>query len=811
MKLFEASWSNSIPGNLPIVPTIDVVAFPQMIIPLLIVDSKIIEGIQQAMENGSKLVIVVACKKNLQNSQNSILPTDLYSVGTVANIIRVINLSNGNVKILIQGITRATISNITINALLTADINPMLADTIEVNSSVINDKISFLKKLAEELAKNDALNVDFVSLLSKMTSADKIADFIISHLTLSVGESQKLLESKSYIDFFDLIGDFLAREGEISKLNQKVKSRARESMNNAQKEFYVREQIKALKEEIGEEIDEIDKFAQQLDAIKPYMSEETYKEIVRSINRLESMSSESAEGSVLKTYLECIFDLPWNIETEDNNDIENAKRILDEDHYGLNLVKERILDFLSVKMLSKDCFGTILCFHGPPGTGKTSLAHSIARAIGRKSFRVSVGGMRDEAEIRGHRRTYVGAMPGRFIKGIKQAKSKNPLIIIDEIDKIGSDFKGDPASALLELLDYQQNNMFYDYYLGVPFDLSKALFITTANNVDTIPHALKDRMELIEMPAYTLEEKQDIAARFLITRAIKHSGLEDKSFSISQNIIETIIAQYTYEAGVRELDRVINKICSRAARFFVQKKEEVVVDETNLELYLGAPKFLHNTSNRKDKIGVANGMCWTPCGGDILHIEAVLLPGKGNLILTGQLGSVMKESAQAALTYIRSHAESFEIEESLFLESDIHIHVPAGAISKDGPSAGVAIMSSMLSVIKQVPFPGYVAMTGEIDLQGNVLPVGGIKEKILAAKRNNMKIVIMPLKNKHDVVEIAHLVEDLEIYYVDTVVQVVSNLISIAEQNNEHLVNVQNSLDENQQTVIQTLEEQIAI
>jgi ATP-dependent Lon protease len=786
MKFFETAWENNIPETLPVVPTVDVVAFPHMIIPLLVVDQKIIDGVKKAVESGNKLVVIVACKKQAHELTMSIGPADLFSVGTIANVIRIINLQDGGAKILIQGILRAEISDLEIGNTLHAKVKPLRYEDSE-DKKKIEDKIIFIKTLAENLTQNGNFSSDFSTLLSKMSSPDKIADFILSHLTLNVTELQKLLEARSYSQFFDYVTEFLAREAEIVNLHQRVKAKARESMNNAQKEFYIREQIRALKDELGEEVEDIKGFRDTLEEIKEFLTTESHKEIERCIGRLEAMSPESAEATVMKTYLECVFDMPWNRSTSDNNDILHAKSMLDEEHYGLEVVKDRILDFLSVRQLSKNKSAPILCFYGPPGTGKTSLAQSIAKALGRKCFRVSVGGMRDEAEIRGHRRTYVGAIPGRIIKGIRDSESKNPLIVIDEIDKISSDFKGDPASALLEVLDYQQNHSFHDYYLGVPFNLSNVFFIATANKIENISSPLRDRMELIELPAYSLEEKEHIFNKYLLPRALQESGLDDKNVRFDEGIGSALISMYTCEAGVRDLDRNIKKICSRIARIYIEKKDIPFISKQSLEEFLGAPRYLPTDTHRENKIGVSRGLCWTSVGGEIIHIEAVMIPGSGKLILTGQLGDVMKESAQTAFSYLKSHAIHFKIDNIKMQSNDIHVHVPAGGIPKDGPSAGVAMMTALLSIMTSQPVSYECAMTGEIDLQGNVLPVGGIKEKVLAAKRHNIFKVIVPLQNKSDVLDLKNLTDGIEVIYAAHVNDILKYII-IAHQ--DEIVNI---------------------
>jgi ATP-dependent Lon protease len=802
MKLFDTVWNQNIPEILPVVPTIDVVAFPHMIIPLLIVDEKIIAGVQKAIDSGNKLILIVACKKSETLSYKSIGSEDIYSVGTIANVIRLIPLQEGGAKILIQGITRAKVSDIKIDDILTAKISVLKYQDSEENKGLLHEKILFLKSLVETLVQNNSISSDFSNILMKMTQPEKIADFIISHLTLSTNELQRLLEVNTYIQFFDIASEYLIKEAEIIKIQQKVKNKARESMNNAQKEFYIREQIKALKDEIGEDSSESDNLRQKLYTIEEYLSPESFKELFGYINKLEGMAAESAEAGVLKSYLECVFDLPWDIETEDNDDIFEAKKILDEDHFGLESIKERILDFLSVKILSKETAPTVLCFFGPPGVGKTSFAKSIAKALGRKYFRIAAGGMKDESEIRGHRRTYVGAMPGRFIKGMRQVETKNPVIIIDEIDKIGNEFRGDPSAALLEILDYQQNKEFHDHYLGIPFDLSKSFFITTANNLDTIPAPLRDRMELIELTAYSFEEKRKIASKYLVKKGLKEAGLEKKNIEISQEIIDKIILEYTYEAGVRDLERWIKKLCFRIARILVETKSIEIPTLYNLEKYLGYARYTQNDLKEGNKIGVSSGLCWTSCGGEVINIETVISRGQGKLILTGRLGEVMKESAQTALSYIKYNCSKFKLDDKIFSENDIHLHVPAGGTPKDGPSAGGAILVSILSALKRFYINNDCAMTGEIDLQGHILPVGGIKEKVLAAKRNNIKNVFIPIKNKSDVLEIKYLVEEMNIKYVSNIDEILNVIFEKEKEASDFLLTGKDILEEIKNEII---------
>ena len=749
---------------LHVIPTMDVVVFPHMLVPLLILDERIIKGVRAALDS-SKTVLLLAAKKQ-SDSQNTIGTEDLYSIGTMASIMRLINIPEGGIKVLVQGIAKARVHELMTNEDgIQADVEKieMSYDPTDVQ---IVAHINNIKNIAEKMASaGQFFSPDFYSIIARMQEPEKITDFVLSHLNLTVEQGQNLLEVPTMGQFLETIYQYLCRELEVAELEEGIKNRARESMNKAQKEFYLREQIRAIKSELGDDdAEEIDAYRQRLD--KVLMTEEVRTEVGRQINRLERMAPDSMEAGVLRTYLDWVLALPWGTFTEDNLDIGRAKEILDADHYGLTDIKERILDFISVCNLKMDGASPILCFIGPPGTGKTSLGHSIARCLNRKYVRISLGGVKDEAEIRGHRRTYVGSLPGRFIQAVKKAGSSNPVIVIDELDKIGSDFRGDPSSAMLEVLDPQQNKAFYDNYLGVPFDLSKVMFIATANSLETISGPLRDRMEIIELSGYTLEEKMAIAKQYLVARGITEAGLEDHDLQISDDVLADLISNYTRESGVRELERLIHKLCSKVARSYVQEHKILTFDTHNIETYLGPRKFLSDDVQRENLVGISNGLAWTPCGGEMIRIEAVLMPGQGKLILTGHLGEVMKESAQAAMSYARAHAQEFSIPDTVFTSHDLHIHVPAGAIPKDGPSAGITMLTSILSALTKRPINAQYAMTGELNLSGEVMPIGGIKEKILAAKRNNVPHVILPLKNKHDILGMEDITKDIDVIWV---------------------------------------------
>lgn len=764
----------TIPEILPVIPTMDVVVFPQMIVPLLVLDEKIIKGINQTM-NESKMVFLLASKKQVDN-QAAIGTDDLYQTGTIASIMRLIKLPEGGIKILVQGICKAQAQD-----LMTEDdgLHAQVESVSMVHDSdhIIDAHVKNIKMLTEKMASTgQGFSPDFHIILSKMNDPEKIADFVLSHLNLKVEDAQHLLEQEQLSNFLEGIYLQLENELEAAEIQERVRNNARESMNKSQKEFYLREQLRAIKEELGEDdAEEIDAMHMKLAQLKA--SEEVKSEVKRQVNRLERTAPDSMEAAVIRTYLEWIFALPWNTCTEDNLDLEHAKKVLDEDHFGLKEIKDRILDFISIRNLKKDGYAPILCFVGPPGTGKTSLGKSIARSLNKNYMRISLGGVRDEAEIRGHRRTYVGAMPGRFIQALRKSKSMNPVIIIDELDKIGADFRGDPSAAMLEVLDPQQNKTFYDNYLGIPFDLSNIMFIATANSIDTISAPLRDRMEIIELSGYTLPEKVNIAQRHLVRKAIEDTGLADKDIKLDDKIIEHITQNYTRESGVRQLERTIRKLCSKLTRSFVENKTIPLVDCTNVDTYLGPRIFLDDDICRVNQVGITNGLAWTMYGGEMLKIEAVLMPGKGKLMLTGQLGNVMKESAQAAMTYARVHASEFDIDKKIFTDYDLHIHVPAGAVPKDGPSAGITMLTSILSVLTNRFIDANCAMTGELNLCGDIMPIGGVKEKILAAKRNKVSRVILPYQNKNDLVGIEDIAQDIDVIWVRHANEVLSTVL----------------------------------
>ncbi len=770
--------SEQMPSTLPVIPTVDVVVFPNMVVPLLVLDEKIITGINKALE-GDKKVLLLATKEQVENYEGPVGLQDLYEAGTVANIMRVMNLPDGGIKILIQGVTRASVAEVL------SDQDSLYAK-IEINefSNEPKDKVelegkvrSILQQVEQLSANGHIFGPDFQVILSQIQEPEKILEFVLSHLNPKTDEAQKMLEMDCIDDLLDSINKHLSSEIEIGRVQESIQMNTRESINQSQREYFLREQMKAIQKELGDDIEsDIEDMKRKISELE--LSKEAKEEATRQVRRLERTAPDSMEATVLRNHVEWLLSLPWGKYTKDNINIKNAKKILDSDHYGLEVIKDRILDFLCVRALKEDCDSPILCFAGPPGVGKTSLGKSIAKSLGREFFRLSLGGVHDESEIRGHRRTYVGSIPGRFIQAIKTAGTCNPLIMIDEIDKIGSSSRGDPSAALLEVLDPEQNSSFYDNYLGVHFDLSKVMFITTANDLSTIPGPLRDRMEIIQLPGYTHEEKIEIAKRHLIARAVKNTGLENKGLNLDNKVLSEIVYSYTREAGVRELERFIYKLCSKFARSILEDKKGVKFTQENVNKFLGPRRISEDEITRGNKVGVTNGLAWTPYGGEVLQVEAVLMHGHGKLLLTGQLGDVMKESAQAALTYIKSHAQMFDIKEELFDNYDMHVHLPAGAIPKDGPSAGVTLLSSLLSAFTGREVNGDFAMTGEVNLQGCVLPIGGLKEKMLAAKRRGLKNLILPKTNKEDLVDAdKKFYEGLNLIWVDNVNDVISNVL----------------------------------
>ena len=743
-----------IPDTLPLLPVRDIVVFPYMILPLFIGREMSIKAVDDALAK-DRLILLVA-QKDISDEDPK--PEGIHKVGTVAMIMRMLKLPDGRVKILVQGLTKAVIDEYvqltpTYLVKLTKMKEPPIPE-ISLETEALMRAVK--EQVGKIISMGKILSPDVILILDSINDPGRLADLVASNLGLKIEESQQILEIIDPLERLNKINEFLNREVQLLTMQVKIQSQAREEMTKTQREYYLREQLRAIQSELGEideKAEEITDLKEKIKAAK--MPEEVEKESNKQLKRLEQMHPDAAESGVIRTYIEWLAELPWSVATQDNLDLKAAQNVLDEDHYDLEKVKERIVEYLGVRKLKEKMKGPILCFVGPPGVGKTSLGKSIARALGRKFIRISLGGMRDEAEIRGHRRTYVGALPGRIIQGIKQAGTNNPIFMLDEIDKVGTDWRGDPSSALLEVLDPEQNNTFSDHYLNLPFDLSNVMFITTANVLDPIPAALRDRMEVISLSGYTEEEKVKIAKKYLISRQVEENGLKAENIDITDEGLRMIISQYTREAGLRNLEREIAGVCRKVARKIAEGQKTVTkVTAANIHRFLGVPKILPEAEQEKSEVGVATGLAWTEAGGEILYIETSILKGKGNLILTGHLGDVMKESAQAALSYARSKAGEFNIPEDFYEKNDIHIHVPAGAIPKDGPSAGVTMATSLISALTKIPVSKDVAMTGEITLIGRVLPIGGLKEKALAALMAGIKTIIIPSRNKKDLEDI---------------------------------------------------------
>jgi ATP-dependent Lon protease len=740
----------NLPDTLPLIPVRDVVVFPYMVLPLFISREKSIKSLEGALSK-DRLVFLVA-QKNLSVEDPS--PKDLYRVGTVALVMRMLKLPDGKIKVLVQGLSKASMKEV-------LRTKPHLLVKVEIMKDPFITEITLetealMRSIREQLERivsyGKLVSPDLMFILDSVDDPGRLADLVASNLDLTVEKAQEILEIVDPIDRLKALNEVLGKELQVLTMQAKIQSQAKDEISKSQREYFLREQMRAIRSELGEVDERAEEIKQLRKKIKQAkMPNEAQKEAYKELDRLEQMHPDAADASIVRTYLDWLVELPWSRSTVDRLDLLKAKKVLDEDHYNLEKVKDRILEFLSVRKLKKKMKGPILCFVGPPGVGKTSLGKSIARALGRKFVRISLGGIRDEAEIRGHRRTYVGAMPGRILLSIKQAGSNNPVFMMDEVDKIGADFRGDPASALLEVLDPEQNTAFSDHYLNIPFDLSRVMFITTANLTDPIPSALRDRMEVINLPGYTDVEKLKIARTFLLPRQMEENGISAKMLEMSDQAILQIISQYTQEAGLRNLEREIASICRKVARKAAEgKKEKIQINAKNLHGFLGPPYFLPDEEQERNEVGVATGLAWTESGGEVLHVEASTTPGKGALILTGHLGEVMKESAQAALTYARAKGSVYRIKPRLYNEREIHVHVPSGAIPKDGPSAGITMAVAMISSLARIPVKKDVAMTGEITLRGRVLPVGGLKEKALAALRNHIKTVVIPYQNEKD-------------------------------------------------------------
>lgn len=757
-----------VPDTLSVLPVRDIVIFPYMIIPLFVGREMSIKAIDHSLSTNRLILLVTQKDLNIENPT----PEDLYKVGTVGLIMRMLKLPDGRVKILVQGVTKAKVLDISVKKNYFQAQIEKLEDlkpaeiTLEIEALMRTVK----EQLDRAVSLGKTILPDIMVVIENLDDPGRLADLIASNLGLKTELAQEILEIADPVQRLKRVSEVLGREIELLRVQQKIQTEARGEIDKTQREYFLREQLKAIQRELGEideRAEEINEYRKKIEAAK--MPERVLKEAEKQLKRLEKMHPDSAEAATVRTYLDWLVELPWSKSTRDNLDINKAKKVLDEDHYDLEKVKERILEYLSVRKLKSKMKGPILCFIGPPGVGKTSLGRSIARSLGREFVRMSLGGVRDEAEIRGHRRTYVGALPGRIIQGIKQAGTNNPVFMLDEVDKIGMDFRGDPSSALLEVLDPEQNNSFVDHYLAVPFDLSRVMFITTGNIVDTIPGPLRDRMEIIYLSGYTEEEKLGIAKNYLLPKQLEEHGINEKILTVTDSALRMLISQYTREAGVRNLEREIANLCRKVAKQIAEgKKKKFVITSRNLQKFLGVPKYLPEEEMKEDEIGVATGLAWTETGGDIIYVEATIMKGRGNLTLTGQLGDIMKESAHAALSYIRSKAKELGIKEEVFSKTDIHIHVPAGAIPKDGPSAGITMATAIVSALTGRPVDKRIAMTGEVTLRGRVLPIGGLKEKALAAKRMGIHKVIIPKRNEKDLEDIPKYVKkDMEFILVE--------------------------------------------
>ena len=778
-----------LPETLPVVPLRNTVFFPQQVLPISVGREKSLYAVEDAQKNNTPVLVVAQRDGDVENPSLD----DLYTMGTVAKVVKTFNMPDGTKNVLLQGIARARILTDTENdgfiKVATERVNEKPADDIEIEALVTTVRNVFHRMVELSQEYSD----EHLSIILNLDDAAGTADITAAIMAAPVKEKQHILETLDVKERLQKVHMQLNKIVQRLEIGSKIQSDVQQEINKNQREYYLRQQLRAIQKELGEDEEqpEIKEFRERME--KSELPGDVRETVEKELNRLSKMHTSSAEYTVTRTYIEWLLDLPWSVSTEDNLNIDQAEKILDRDHYGLDKVKKRILEYLSVRKLKNDMRGPILCFVGPPGVGKTSLGKSIAEALGRKFIRMSLGGIRDEAEIRGHRRTYIGALPGRIIQGINKAGSNNPVFMLDEIDKLGQDFRGDPSSALLEVLDPEQNDSFSDHYLELPFDLSKVLFIATGNMLDTIPMPLRDRMEIIEIPSYVEEEKLHIAKDFLIPKQIKEHGLKESNITIHNDAIRRIIGEYTKEAGVRSLERRIADVCRGAAKEVVRgNNKKYIVDESKVPEYLGPQKYFVEVAERLTRPGVATGLAWTPVGGDILFVEATGMKGQGKLILTGHLGDVMKESAQAALSYISSIADRLGLSPDFHSKTDVHIHVPAGATPKDGPSAGVVILTALTSLLTGQPVRNDLAMTGEITLRGLVLPVGGIKEKVLAAHRAGIKSVILPERNKGDLEEIpAYIKDELEFHFVKEM----NEVLSIALKNTEKVKKVSDRID----------------
>ena len=769
---YDATMSRSV----PLLPLRDIIVFPHMVVPLFVGREKSIAALEEAMAH-EKDILLVAQKQAKTNDPS---PEDIFNVGTLGTIVQLLKLPDGTVKVLVEGKRRARVSRyVPCDEFFHVEIEPVIEKseiTVEVEALMRSVQSTF----ETYIKLNKHIPPEMLMTIQGIEDPSRLADTIVVHLSsVKLEERQKILENADPVDRLNRLYELMQGEIEILQVEKRIRTRVKKQMEKTQKEYYLNEQMQAIQRELGDK----DEFRSELQELeeklkkKKGITKEALEKGRRELKKLQMMSPMSAEATVVRNYLEWMTTLPWGESTEERYDVEEAERILEEDHYGLKKIKERIVEYLAVQALVKKIKGPILCFVGPPGTGKTSLGRSVARATGRKFIRLSLGGVRDEAEIRGHRRTYIGALPGKVIQSLRKVGASNPVFLLDEVDKMSSDFRGDPAAALLEVLDPEQNFMFNDHYLDMDYDLSDVMFITTANLLSGIPLPLQDRMEIIELSSYTEFEKLNIAVRYLVPRQIKECGLEDVDIDFSEGALRTVINHYTKEAGVRNLEREISSICRKIARHVVKegKENKIAIGARDVPKYLGVPKFKVGKKEEEDRVGLVNGLAVTSTGGELLPTEVSVIPGKGKLILTGRLGDVMQESAQAAFSYVRSRAEMLELEPEFYQKVDVHTHFPEGAVPKDGPSAGITAATCIVSALTHVPVRADVAMTGEITLRGRVLPIGGLKEKILAAHRGRVRTVIMPRDNRKDIHEIpSRVLKNMKLVLVDHMDDVLS-------------------------------------
>ncbi|OLS02058.1 endopeptidase La [Tissierella creatinophila] len=746
--------------TLPLIPLRGISIFPFMVIHFDVGREKSINALEKAMLDESSILLCTQIDPKIDNPKEE----DFYSVGTISKVKQMLKLPGGNTRVLVEGLSRGKVIKILKEEpFIEAEAEEYIYDPLEIKKDKTMEAAIrlIMADLDEYISLNNKISPEVFMAVSDIEDPGRLVDIIASYLVFKIEDNQRLLETFDFYERLETLHGILNEEIELLRIEDKIDQRVKKQMNKVQKEYYLKEQMKAIQRELGQDAESEEEIEEYREKIKEFhMDKDIEERLLKEVDRLNQMSPNSPEIGMLRTYLDWIIELPWNLESTANIDIKRSREILDEDHFGLEDVKERILEFIALKKLTSTMKGPILCLVGPPGVGKTSIAKSISKALDRNFVRMSLGGVRDEAEIRGHRRTYIGSMPGRIIDSMKKAGTKNPVFLFDEIDKVSSDYRGDPASALLEVLDPEQNVDFTDHFLEVPLDLSKVFFVTTANTIGSIPAPLLDRMEVIRISGYTEEEKIQIALRYLLPKQIKEHGLEEKNVQISKDLIKDIVSFYTREAGVRNLEREIASIIRKAAKRIVEEEIDVVrINRGNLSNYLGAPRFRYDLVEKENQIGVATGLAWTEVGGETLSIEVNIVKGTGKIQLTGKLGDVMKESAMAAISYIRANASMLHIEADFYKDMDIHIHVPEGAIPKDGPSAGVTMATAVISALSNSPVNKDVAMTGEITLRGRVLPVGGIKEKVLAAHRMGIGKILIPYENKRDLEEVSEKVK----------------------------------------------------